>query len=101
MPADTYCPSCETTLPASAFLAEREPGDIFGASLRCRPCLLADVAREDFLRTHRRSAKADPSSPLAAAWRATRQAQARAVRAAHVYAQGLTVPAFPPALAAA
>ena len=101
MPSDRFCPSCSTTLPARTFLADRLPRDGFGASLRCRPCLLADVAAERFVTANRRAAKADPTSPLGVAWKATRQARSRAARAAYLYAQGFTSPAFAPALAVA
>ena len=93
-----FCPSCSSTVSADLFPAVREEGDLYGASLRCRPCAVADVAAERFITSHRRAAKSDPASPLAFAWQAARKARSQATRSVYLYAQSLTSPTFAPAL---
>jgi hypothetical protein len=94
-----YCPACDRDLPADAFLADRlrsRPRMDFGASVCCRACLIADRAAEHSLRGGRLAVRRDPTSPAALAYKATKAARARTIRAVVRHAEGLA-----PALIAA
>jgi hypothetical protein len=85
--ATAYCPTCRTDKPAAAFERLRLPvaDDLFGSSVRCNACLADDARAERFVSANRRAAKADPFSPLAAAYRLVRQSRHEAMRTARAY----------------
>jgi hypothetical protein len=84
---ESYCPTCKQTLPAGAFRRLRVPvaDDLFGTSVRCNACLADDARAERFVEAVRLQAKADPTSALAAAYRAVRKSRHDAMRAARAY----------------
>ena len=93
----TFCPSCQTDQPATAFLCPPGP-DPAGAFLRCRPCIRADRLARHFVAEHRAQARRSPASAIAVQVRAAREVAARNVQAARIYADRF--PALPDLVAA-
>jgi hypothetical protein len=72
------CPDCTRVRPAAAFDRPRTgnpANDRLALAPRCNDCLSLHRARKHFTSTHRAAAKADPTSALAAEWRAVRFAR--------------------------
>ncbi len=85
-----YCPACRTDLPPEAFLDRcQSADDALGLGMRCRPCVAEDIRRKTFSIQNNRTARTNPRTPLAAAWRANWQARKAAQLRCIEYARSL------------
>ncbi len=96
------CPACQTDRPRESFLGRRQTADdALGLGMRCVSCIDEDEHRLTFSVQNKREARNRPRTPLAAAWRANRQARKDAQLRCIDYARALGLTERPDLVAVA